>query len=135
MKRMRRRKGGGNANLPRQDSKESSSETWTRVEPGGSSILAASSLVRTKRSTCKASKTSVAKILGAKLATAAKRKVISSFVVIYYSAGLALDIVLQVPFCCQFVRHVSPCDAFSCVVVLLFARGLAQRWMSKKWFL
>ena len=39
------------------------------------------------------------------------------------------------PFCCHYVRHNSTCDAFSCVGLLLLARGLSQRWIRNKWFL
>ena len=39
------------------------------------------------------------------------------------------------PFCCHLVRHIFLCDAFYCAVVLVFARGLAQRRDAKKCFL
>ena len=39
------------------------------------------------------------------------------------------------PLCCHLVRHIFLCDVFYCAVVLVFARGLAQRRGAKKSFL
>ena len=63
-----------------------------------------------------------------------EEKVISSFALIYYARGLALCIPLPRPLCCHLVQHIFPCDAFYCAVVLVFARGLAQRRGAKKCF-